>query len=319
MTGFDRLQPGAESSSVIRTALIALATGGLTFLLTNVLDQPQATCIMLSILIGGIALLMRFLNDFEKRLAAVERLEKESTAEMKRLIRDAFLDINEATALYRQIEDSAMRSEVLTRMVRTSARISPGSPRLVYEFVEAKINETSDFVKHLAENGTVIYYGEDRDWLLSLTEHAVESIDAISLSAVDHDFWRSDTGQRYVEAQCRAARDGRRVRRIFVFEPGAEDDDGLRRVCENQLAMGIDVRLLDRTLAPDHLKVRDVIVFDDVLAYETMLILVESRLAQTAETRLVLADDRVKEYTHLFRELWEVSRELTPQTAQRKT
>ena len=34
--------------------------------------------------------------------------------------------------------------------------------------------------------------------------------------------------------------------------------------------------------------------------------------AQVAETRLVLTDSRVKECSQLFRELWDVSRELRP-------
>jgi len=305
-----------DGSGVVRTALLTIATGGTTFLITNGLNQPQAICIMLSILIGGIALMVRFLVDFEKRLHAVEKLEKDGMADMKRLVGDAFSEISEATALFGLIEASALQTDLVTQLVRNSTQISPNSPPIVYQFVQAKIKETSEFLKQMAEGGTVTYYGEDRDWLLGLTRNAVESVDAISLAAVDHDLWYSEIGQRYLDAQRRAARSGKRVRRIFVLdESGMEHDPALRRAYQEQRDMLIDVRLLDRTSVPTPLQVqvRDLIVFDDTLAYETTPTTADPRQAQVAETRLVLTESRVKECAQLFRELWEVSRELPPE------
>jgi hypothetical protein len=302
-------------SSVVRTALLTIASGGVTFLVTNGLDQSPANCIMLSILIGGIALMVRFLVDFESRLAAVEKLERDGMADMKQLVGDAFSEISEATALFGLIEASALQTDLVTQLVRNSTQISPTSPPIVYKFVQAKIKEMSDFLKQLAEGGTVTYYGEDRDWLLGLTRTATTSVDAISLAAVDHDLWHSEIGQRYLDAQRRAARAGRRVRRIFVLDhPDMEYDPALRQAYEEQRQMLIDVRLLDRTAVPTPLQVqvRDLILFDDILAYETTPTTSDPRLAQVAETRLVLTDARVKECSQLFRELWEVSRELRP-------
>ncbi|MBL7261659.1 DUF6879 family protein [Paractinoplanes lichenicola] len=305
-----------EGSGVIRTALVTVGTGGTTFLITNGLNQPQAICIMLSILIGGIVLMVRFLVEFEKRLAAVEKLETDGMAAMKQLVGDAFSKINEATELFGSVEASALQTDLVTQLVRNSTAISPDSPPIVYQFVQAKIKETSDFLKQLSEGGTVTYYGEDRDWLLGLTRHATESVDAISLAAVDHDLWNSEIGQRYLDAQRRAARAGKRVRRIFVLDrPEMERDSDLLRAYEEQRQMAIDVRLLDRSAVPTPLQVqlRDLIVFDDILAYETTPTISDPQLAQVAETRLVLNDARVKECSQLFRELWEVSRELTAQ------
>ncbi|GIE94985.1 DUF6879 family protein [Paractinoplanes rishiriensis] len=305
-----------EGSGVIRTALVTVATGGTTFLITNGLNQPLSTCITLSVLIGGIVLMVRFLVEFEKRLAAVEKLEKDGMADMKKLVGDAFAEISEATALFGQIEASALQTDLVTQLVRNSTYISPHSPPIVYQFVQAKIKETSDFLKQLAEGGTVTYYGEDRDWLLGLTRHATLSVDAISLAAVDHGLWHSEIGQRYLDAQRRAARAGKRVRRIFVLDkPEMEYDPALRQAYEEQRQMAIDVRLLDRSAVPTPLQVqlRDLIVFDDILAYETTPTINEPQLAQVAETRLVLNDARVKECAQLFRELWDVSRELDGQ------
>jgi hypothetical protein len=306
---------GNGTSGVIKTALLTVASGGITFLVTNGLDQPQAICIILSILIGGIALMVRFLVDFEKRLAGVEEIEREGMADMKKLVGDAFSEISEATALFGLIEASALQTDLVTQLVRNSTSISPDSPPIVYKFVQAKIKEMSDFLKQLAEGGTVTYYGEDRDWLLGLTRTATTSVDAISLAAVDHDLWHSEIGQRYLDAQRRAARDGRRVRRIFVLEsPDMEHDPELRRAYEEQREMLIEVRLLDRLAVPPPLQVqvRDLILFDDILAYETTPTTTDPSKAQVAETRLVLTDSRVKECSQLFRELWDVSRELRP-------
>ncbi len=304
-----------EGQGVLRTALITVLTGGTTYLITNALLKSPGISMMLSILVGGIVLMIRFLVEFEKRLAAVERLEKDGMADMKKLVSDAFNEISDATALFGLIEASALQTDLVTQLVRNSTTISPDSPPIVYQFVQAKIKETSDFLKQLSEGGTVTYYGEDRDWLLGLTRHATVSVDAISLAAVDHDLWNSEIGQRYFDAQRRAARAGIRVRRIFVLDnPAAEADPGLRRAYEEQRSMSIDVRLLSRSAVPTPLQVRlrDLIVFDDILAYETTPTTADPNLAQVAETRLVLTDARVKECAQLFRELWDVSRELAP-------
>ena len=308
---------GTEQSSVTRKALLTVATGGLTFLITNTLHQPTDVQITLSILIGGMALIVRFLVDFEKRLAAVEKLENDGMAEMKKMVGDAFSEISEATELFGLIEASALQTDLVTQLVRNSTQISPTSPPIVYHFVQAKIKETSEFLKQLAEGGTVTYYGEDRDWLLGLTRNATTSIDAISLTAVDHGLWHSEIGQRYLDAQRRAAGSGKRVRRIFVLDsPAMADDPTIRQACEEQRRMSIDVRLLDRDAVPPPLQVqvRDLIVFDGILAYETNPTTADPQHAQIAETRLVLTDSRVKECAQLFRELWEVSRSLDGST-----
>jgi hypothetical protein len=310
-----RVHAARDGSSVIRTAALTIVSGGATFLVTNGLDQPQAICIMLSILIGGIALMVRFLVDFENRLAAVEKLERDGMDDMKRLVGDAFSEISEATALFGLIERSALQTDLVTQLVRNSTQIGPDSPTIVYKFVQAKIREMSDFLKQIGEGGTVTYYGEDRDWLLGLTMEATTSVDAISLAAVDHDLWQSEIGQRYLDAQRQAAGSGRRVRRIFVLEDARmEHDPELASVYKEQAEMNIQVRLLDRASVPTPLRsrVRDLIVFDDIVAYETTPNTIDPHLSQVSETRLVLTDARVKECSRLFRELWDLSRD--PQT-----
>lgn len=315
-----------SGSSVIRTALVTVASGGLTYVITNALNQDPVDSITLSILIGGIILMVRFLHDFENRLSAVEKLERDAKDDMKTLVGDsmeevrklvggAFNKMSEATELFGLVEASALQADVVTQFVRNSTQILPTSPPIVYSFAQSRIKEMSDFLKQLGEGGTVTYYGEDRDWLLGLTRTATVSVDAISMAAVDHDLWRSEIGQRYLDAQRRAARDGRRVRRIFVLDsPDMESDPALRRTFEEQRQMRIEVRLLDRTAVPPPLRVQlaSLILFDETLVYETIPTLGDPRFAQVAETRLVLNESRVKECSQLYKELWDVSRELHP-------
>ncbi|MEU4237654.1 hypothetical protein [Actinoplanes sp. NPDC026619] len=305
-----RPAPLRETSSVVRTLVLTVASGGLTFLITNGLHQDMSISIMLSILIGGIALMVRFLVDFEKRLVGVEEMQKAGMAEMKGLI----LEIGEATKLFGQIQ-SSRHASLVTELVTNSTRIPPDSPPIIHQFVEAKVRETSELLKQIADGGTATYYGEDRDWLLGLTRTATKGIDAISMAAVDHDLWQSEIGQRYLDAQRRVAEDGRRVRRIFVLdEPAMAADPILRRVYEEQIDMKIQVRLLYWADVPARLRVqvRDLIIFDNALAYETTPTIGDPRLAQVAETRLVLTASRVHECAVLFGELWKVSHEPQP-------
>jgi uncharacterized protein DUF6879 len=301
-----------DGSSVLLAVLLAVGIGVAAFLISFVLDQPPAFSILTAILVAGLALVTRLLVGFERRLARFERSERDSQADLARLVGDAFAEISEATELFHLIEASALRTDQVTQLVRNSTAISPDSPPIVYRFAQAKIGETSELVKLLADGGTATYYGEDRDWLLGLTRAAGESIDAISLSAVDHDLWQSEIGQRYLDAQRQAARAGRRVRRIFVVDDAAEEHDpALLRAYQEQRSLRIDVRLLDRSRLPARfrLRLRDLVLFDDAIAYETTPTPGDPAMAQVAETRLILAGSRVRESVLFFDELWELARE----------
>jgi hypothetical protein len=318
-----RATPGSNPS-VIRTVLFTVASGGVTYLITNALNQVPVMSIMLSILIGGIILMVRFLHDFENRLTSLENVERDAAEDMRKLVGDgmdevhrlvggAFKEMNEATELFGLVEASALQTDVVTQFVRNSTHILPTSPPIVYHFAQSRIKEMSDFLKQLGEFGTVTYYGEDRDWLLGLTRNATTSVDAISLAAVDQDLWHSEIGQRYLEAQRRAAREGIRVRRIFVLDaPGMENDPQLLHICQEQRQMKIEVRLLDRRSVPPplQLQVASMILFDETLVYETIPTVGDPESVQVAETRLVLTDSRVKECAQLYRELWDVSHEV---------
>jgi hypothetical protein len=307
-------------SSVLRTVFYTASSGALTFAITNALIQTLAISVILSILIGGIALLVRFLIDFERRLAMVEGvirsgqdLARTGQDRMERLVGDAFAKINDATELFRSIEASALQTDLVIQLVRHSTGITQSSPKLISQFVRSEIYEMSEFLKEMSEGGDVTYYGEDRDWLLGLTRHATESINAISLASVDRGLWISEIGQRYLEAQRQAIKENHvAVRRIFILDdPEAEEQPDLRWACEEQSKVGIDVRVLDKRNIPPRMRVQvlDFIVFDGVMSYETTPSAVtETDRPAVAVTRLVLRSSRVDERSQVFQSLWAVAR-----------
>jgi hypothetical protein len=309
-------------SSVPRTVFSTAASGIVTFGITNALDQDLATSVTLSILIGGIALLVRFLIDFERRLAAVEMvtrtgqdLARAGQDRMERLVGDAFAKINDATELFRSIEASALQTDLVVQLVRNSTGITRSSPALIYQFVRSEIHEMSEFLKEMSEGGDVTYYGEDRDWLLGLTRHATESIEAISLTSVDRGLWISEIGQRYLEAQREAIEEhGVSIRRLFILDhPESDRQPDIRRACEEQTETGIAVRVLDQEDIPPSLRIQvlDVIIFDGVMSYETKPSAVsQPERPAVAETRLVLRSSRVNERSRAFQSLWTAAREV---------
>ena len=310
--------------TILRKAGLTAITAGLTYAITAIVDRPNIAGLNLSILIGGVTLIVQFLNDFERRLQIVERKQQEHTEQVERMVDSRFHKINEATELFSLVETSTMRADDVTALVRHSTRIAPTSPTLVRNLAHLQIQRTSDLLKVLSEGADLIYEGEDREWLLGLTDHAERSMDAVSLTTVDasskgllegDSFWTSDLGQRYLDAQRQATQRGVVIRRILVLDqPTPDDTDDLAKLCELHRAAGISIRVLDPPSVP---RVRrhallDFIVFDQVLSYETTRAssVDNSATAIVATTRLVLRPALVKERMRWFDELWACAQEV---------
>lgn len=306
-------------AKVVRKIFITVLLGGLAYYFTDLTNQPQIWSLAASFFIGGITLVVQFLNDFENRLENAEVRQKIHSAEMRSLIEEGFARTNEATELFQAVEASALQTDAVTQLVRHSTQIDPDSPPLVYGFAQLQINRMSQFLKELSEGGDVSYDGEDRDWLLGLTMQCRQALIATSLSTVDAGgksfdggLWTSDFGLRYLELQREAVRRKVAIRRLFIVDrPEQTNEADLLRICRQQKDLGIQVRVLNRSDIHDAL-LFDFVVFDNVIGYEvTPASRVEvSMKPMIVNTHLIRQPERVKERIQRFDELWASAQKL---------
>ncbi|MGN9912499.1 DUF6879 family protein [Phytohabitans sp. LJ34] len=319
---------GDVRGRILRKVGLTLLTSGIAYFVTNLADQPDIYAVLLGAFVGGVTLVVDFLVEFDNRLSAVEAgltrhaSETESSVRERftavaRTVEEKFTKINEATELFGLVEASAIRTDLVTQLVRHSTRIDVTSPAIVYEFAQSEIARMSAFLREFGAGSDVTYDGEDRDWLLGLARTANSTIDATSLTTVDaggarftdDGLWHSDLGQRYLEAQRDAIRRDVAVRRVFIVDqPGLTKDSGLRTVCARQEEIGIQVRILDPSANPRLRKssLFDFVLFDRVISYETTP---ASRMEGDSKptivnTRLVRRVSRVNDLIKQFEELW---------------
>lgn len=309
---------------ILRKIVVALGLGALTLLVTRLADQPEIWSITLSVFIGGAALVVQVLIGFEHRLAGLERAGAAHVQKVEAEVAAGFTKISEVTELFSLVERSALTPGSVTQLVRNSTRFDPAAPPLLLRFAEAELRRTSELLKSLGQGEGLIYDGEDRDWLLSLTLHAQRSIDATSLTTVDAGgngyidggFWSSDLGQRYLEAQRERVEQGVRIRRLFVImHPADRATADALRVCRIHQQIGIQARVLDAAAIPGagsrHL--RDFILFDHAISYE---VTPAARALQPAgptivSTRLEIRPDWVNGLAQRFESLWATAEEAT--------
>src|SRR5262245_17118879 len=206
---------------VILQTVASILFGGVAYVVTNLLsptENSQFPGITLSVLIGGIALVFQLMIDLDHRL---EGLQMQIKAEFK----EEFTKIHKVTELFQAMEKLDQQTVAAMRLLQHATRIEPHSQPLISAFAHSQINEMSRLLRGLNEGESVIYDGEDRDWMLGLTTYCKESIDATSLSTVDAGvnsfeggLWTSDLGQRYLELQRLAVERRKvRIRRVFII------------------------------------------------------------------------------------------------------
>ncbi|OLB65192.1 MAG: hypothetical protein AUI10_07890 [Actinobacteria bacterium 13_2_20CM_2_72_6] len=207
-------------STVPRKIALTGVSAVIAYVATTFFGQPtQIWSVTLATFIGGVALVVQLLVEFDTRMAnaeigqdarmrTLEESQQKHSEQIEQLVRESYVKINEATELFALVEASALRTDVVTQFVKHSTQIRP-APALIFDFAQGEIARMSEFLKEISRSGYVAYDGEDRDWLLGLTRHAQSSIDATSLTAVDAGgsgfgeggLWSSDLGQRYLEVQ----------------------------------------------------------------------------------------------------------------------
>jgi hypothetical protein len=213
----------------------------------------------------------------------------------------------------RSVFDTALLTDFLETVGAADARVSP----LLQRLAQREIERVTWFVRQLRAGSEIAYDGEDREWLLGLTEEAERSIDAISLSTVDaglrgfdDGLWTSDLAIRNLELQRKAIGRHVSIRRIFVFDNSDQArDETFMRITQMQRDIGVDVRMLDHRLIPEWLQARifDFIVFDGAIGYEmTPATMFNAGRARPAivRTRLAPMPSRVRDLENQFEQLW---------------
>jgi hypothetical protein len=318
------------ASPVLRRIVLTLVPSGLTYLLTTLFQQDQIWAITLATFIGGVFLVVQFLSEFDDRLRtveiehagrvhALEEAQRRHAAEIERTVHEGFNQISEATRLFSLVQESGLRTEVLTQLVKHSAQIGP-APALLFDLAQSEIGRMSDFLREVATGADVTYDGEDREWLLGLTRHARRTIDATSLITVDggisEGLWASDLGHRYLDVQHEALQRGVAIRRLFIIDRrDLAHARGLDDVCRLQQELGIEVRVLDPSAMPplERNPVFDFILFDDEVCYETNTSarIEDGHAPIVVNTRLVFATRRLQTRRVQFGALWNAAHDFS--------
>ncbi|MET9816779.1 hypothetical protein [Streptomyces sp. NPDC006355] len=261
--------------------LVTVVVATIAYVITNLIDQDQDELwkLAVSIVIGGAALIVQYLIDFERRLGLVQsgqdgqRREVQEALtthhqDMSHLVELSFSRISDATELFGEVERSRLRSDGVARLARFATRVGAVGPDILRDFALEEISRLASLLESLTTM-THECPGENHDWLMDLTKCAQRSIYATS-SYVDQAFWRSDPADRYLQAQEDAIKEREvEIRRLFIVER-ADDIDELTGICERQRELGIDARVVALSDLPPNARgeIRDVVLFDEALCYE---------------------------------------------------
>jgi hypothetical protein len=238
-------------------ALVTVAAGGGTFLVTGVLSDSDArwqwTASLLAVVMAWFVLC---LVDLGRRLEQVDR----HVAEV--------LSATEWVSQVGRLDGSVLRSDEVTRLVLGCTEVREQGGDIVQAFAEMELGRVANVMEGLGR-GRADCPGENHEWLIDLTECVKLTIDAISTS-VDREFWSSASAERYLAAQEKAIkRRGVEIRQLFVVRVPEEVTPELAELCESHRRWGIEARIAVRSLMRSNPQVHDFIIFDSELCYET--------------------------------------------------
>jgi hypothetical protein len=288
---------------------LPLLIGLITLVSAKIGGMQVANSLALAAVVAFAVALVLFIVDTEMRISAVgERV----TA--------GFTQIGRLAELSGKMERSSLGPALLSQFLETASQVDERVDPLLQRLARREVDRVALFLRQLPAGMEIGYDGEDRDWMLGLTQEAQTSIDAISLSTVDAGvlgldggLWTSDLGRRYLELQREAVSRDVRIRRIFVVEQEHEEmirDESFLRIIQMQRDTGVKVRMLDHKLIPDWMRsmVLDFIVFDAAVGYETTpttSFASGPNRPGKLRTRLAPEPARVGALVGWFEELWE--------------
>lgn len=301
-----------RNSKLLRKTLITALVSAGTYVLTNVLNRhaDEVWKLTLTVVIGGAALIVQYLVDFEERLGSMEQSLSAHHEELRAAVEKSFAGINEATELFSQVDRSVLRSDGVTRLARAYTQLGHQESELVKTFSQEEIGRLAAQMENLS-SGSVTCLGENNDWLIDLTTCVETSIDATSTD-VDRGFWYSEAANRYLKAQEDAIlHRGVKVRRLFLVRTREEHTDELERLCQSHRDLGIETRVAIREVLAPSARLRmtnDFIVFDGELCYETAPDVDQ----KPAETTLKTEREHIEERVNRFNVIWDATEPVSP-------
>lgn len=255
------------------------------------------------------AALMLLIIDIEKRMSGLTRRLDQRLAK-------ADQSADQSADLAAIMTDSVFDAPLLMKFLEATGKVDSRITPLMQCLAQRQLETLTWFIQRLSVVGEVSHEGEDREWMLGLTNDAQHTIDGISLTTVDAGtrgfdggLWTSDLGTRYLEYQREAIDRGVRIRRIFIFE-NAElaANETFQKITKRQRDIGVEVRMLDQQLIPEALQplIFDVIIFDEALSYETTPATAFAGNVRPAIVRTTLdpKPDRVRKLQDQFERLW---------------
>ncbi|MFE2421157.1 hypothetical protein [Streptomyces hokutonensis] len=288
--------------------LVTVVVATIAYVITNLINQSQDELwqLAVSIVIGGAALIVQYMIDFERRLASVESALVTHHRDMKNLVSEKFMQVGEVTGIFGKLDQAGLDTEDVKLLLQSATEVQSQGPGIVKSFARAELARLASTMVNLT-GGTTEWPGENNDWLFGLTGCAQRSVDAIS-SSVDLAFWVTEPARRYLDVQSEAIGRGVVVRRVFIVETVADVNGDLEEICRSQERRRIETRVVVRSELPHDLRggpINDCVIFDDQLCYE----LTADRTQGNPTTTLNAWASRLSGRRKRFDELWEEGRE----------
>ncbi|MFE7272918.1 hypothetical protein [Streptomyces sp. NPDC057623] len=277
---------GLHIPPVVLKILVTLAVGTVTYVITNLIDQSDEELwqLALAVVIGGAALIVQYMVDFEDRLGSVERSQRSTGhdlrenlnthhREMTELVDQGFRRVGVVTSLFSRLTDSRMPEDEVLRLVRSAAQVGSHGQGFMQRFAQAEITRLAKTMTELA-SGTADWEGENNDTLIALTKCARQSIDTTS-TFVDLAFWETATAQHYLGVQRDVIREhGVKVRRLFIAQhfQNPEVNAKLKVILRDQRSNDIQAGVVALSELPPHIRrvgpTPEFVIFDGELRFE---------------------------------------------------
>ncbi len=297
---------------LIKIVVTSIA-GGLTYLLTNVTEQPEVWQITMSVFAAGVVLVVQFLIEAAEQSRQLALAIRVDGAEQSRSLIESVQKIS-AAATHLATAEERLGGDSLIRLVESAGRVSP-TEELQLRFVSRQVSDLANLLDGL-RSGRAEHEGENPDWLLGLTETATISIDATSMTSFNRHqgfvdeggFWASDLGLRYLDRQRKAIERNVRIRRLFLLTEDATDEELLDKLLTPHRMINVEARVLrpENVYFLHQYDLEDFILFDQKVSYEfhTARALRKDVTPLIANVALVVQPLLVSKRKERFEELW---------------